>query len=277
MLILYDMEEAKRKNVFARTWEKSRGAYAALSDNKYTTIAGTLVFFLVLSLVPLLFFLTLIFGGRISAEQLFELELFDWAKGLIGYLDTHATGASTGAGILFLATTFWSATGFFYHLRRSGEIICGVERGKSGWRLRLSAVAFSIVAILFFALAGGVVVGANLLTRSLPSWLSWIVVYTVVMVFGFFGAWALNAYACPYRATPAETVAGSVITAFSWLGAALLFRLYLVFSSPEKLYGALSTVIVFLLFLYWLMICFTAGMIFNFRKMRSQVRPEKRY
>ena len=270
------MEEVKRKNAFVRAWERGRRAYALLADNKYTTIAGTLVFFLVLSLVPLLFFLTLIFGNRISAEQLFELELFDWAKGLIGYLNTHASGASAGAGILFLATTFWSATGFFYHLRRSGEIICGVKRGKSGWRLRLSAVVFSIVAILFIALAGGVVVGANLLTGSLPAWLSYIVVYTVVTVFGFFGAWLLNIYACPYRVTPAETAAGSVITALSWIIAASLFRLYLVFSNPEKLYGALSAVIVFLLFLYWLMICFTAGMICNFRKMHFQMRPEKR-
>lgn len=271
------MEQVKRKNVFTRAWERGRGAYSVLADNKFTTIAGTLVFFLVLSLVPLLFFLTLIFGGRISAEQLFELELFDWAKGLIGYLDTHASDASTGAGILFLATTFWSATGFFYHLRRSGEIICGIEKGKNGWRLRLSAVAFSIIAILFIALAGGVVIGANLLTRSLPSLLSWFIVYTVVAVFGFFGAWVLNVYACPYRITPAETAAGSAMTSFSWLIAAVLFRLYLVLSSPEKLYGALSTVIVFLLFLYWLMICFTAGMIYNFRKMRSEVRREKRY
>ena len=271
------MERAKRKSAFSRTCEKVKNAYAALADNKFTTIAGTLVFFLVLSLVPLLFFLTLIFGDKISAEQLFELELFEWGKGLIGYLDTHATGASAGAGVLFLATTFWSATGFFYHLRRSGEIICGIEKGKSGWRLRLSAVVFSILTILFVALTGGVIIGANLLTRSLPSWLSWIIVYTVLTVFGFFIAWVLNIYACPYRITPAQTAAGSAITALSWLGAAMLFRLYLVFSSPEKLYGALSAVIVFLLFLYWLMICFTAGMIFNFRKMRSRMHSEKRY
>lgn len=270
------MERAERKSVIVRAWERGRSAYAFLADNKYTTIAGTLVFFLVLSLVPLLFFLTLIFGGRISAEQLFDLELFDWAKGLIGYLDTHASDAGTGAGILFLATTFWSATGFFYHLRRSGEIICGIERGKSGWKLRLSAVAFALIAILFIALAGGVVIGANLLTRSLPSWLSWMIVYTVVTVFGFFGAWILNSYACPYRVTPAETAAGSAMTALSWLVAAVLFRVYLYFSNPAKLYGALSAVVVFLLFLYWLMICFTSGMIYNFQRIVRKVR-KKRY
>lgn len=271
------MEKAKRRNVFVRTWERGREAYAVLADNKYTTVAGTLVFFLVLSLVPLLFFLTLIFGGRISAEQLFELELFDWAKELIGYLDAHATGASAGAGILFLATTFWSATGFFYHLRRSGEIICGLKRGQRGLRLRLSAVLFAALAILMIALSGGVVIGANLLTRSFPAWFSRLTVYSVVTVFGFFGAWILNAYACPYRATPADTAAGSALTAFSWLAASLLFRVYLAFSDPSKLYGALSASIVFLLFLYWIMICFTSGMIFNFRRIDRNKRVLKRF
>lgn len=269
------MEQVKRKNFFVRTWERGRGAYSVLADNKYTTIAGTLVFFLVLSLVPLLFFLTLIFGGSISAEQLFELELFDWAKGLIGYLNEHASGASAGAGIFFLVTTFWSGTGFFYHLRRSGEIICGITMGKKGWRLRLSAVVFTLLAILVIALSGGVVVGANLLTRSLPVWFSRVIVYSVVTVFGFFGAWILNAYACPYRATPADTALGSVLTAVSWLIASVVFRIYLAFSNPAKLYGALSAVIVFLLFLYWIMICFTAGMIYNFRRMKPKARREK--
>lgn len=264
------MEKAKRKNVFVRAFQKGKGAYATLADYKYTTIAGTLVFFLVLSLVPLLFFLTLIFGGKISTEQLFELELFDWAKDLIGYLDAHASGAGVGAGILFVVTTVWSATGFFYHLRRSGEIICEVRRGKSGWKLRLSSVAFALITVLFIALAGGVVVGANLLTRSLPEWASLLIVYSLVTVFGFFGAWILNAYACPYRVSPAKTAAGSAATAFSWLVASVLFRVYLAFANPAKLYGALSAVVVFLIFLYWLMICFTAGMIYNFQRLKTR-------
>ena len=271
------MEKVRRQSVLSRTWYGARRIYALFAGNKFTTIAGTLVFFLVLSFVPLLFFLTLIFGSRISAEQLFELQLFDWAKGLVGYLNTHAEGAGAGAGILFLATTFWSSTGFFYHLRRSGEIICKIQDGGQGWKLRLSAMVFAVIMIVFLAFSGSVVIGANILTRSLPPWLSFLIVYSVLIVFGFFGAWILNAYACPYRVTPARTAAGSALTAASWLLAAVLFRGYLVLASPDKLYGALSAVIVFLLFLYWLMICFTAGMIYNFQHLDTKYYPLKRF
>ena len=45
-----------------------------------------------------------------------------------------------------------------------------------------------------------------------------------------------------------------------------MFSVYLSFGNKEKLYGALALVIVFLLWLYWLMICFVAGVIFNKQK-----------
>ena len=271
------MEKTEQKGALSRAWYGARRTFTNLADNKFTTIAGTLVFFLVLSLMPLLFFLALIFGGSISAEQLFELELFDWAKELIGYLNAYAEGASAGAGIIFLATTFWSATGFFYHLRRSGEIICGIARGKKGWRLRLSAVVFAVVSVLCIAFAGSVIIGANLMTRSLAPWLAFTIVYSILTIFGFFGAWLLNSYACPYRVTPAQTALGSALTAISWLVASVVFRVYLGFARPDKLYGALSAVIVFLLYLYWLMICFVAGMIYNFRQLNTKYYPPKRF
>ena len=266
--------EAENARLIAYIRERGPRAYGTLAAHKYTTVAGTLVFFLVLSIVPLLFFVALIFGESISAEQVFELELFDWAQELIIYLNAHATGASVGANVFFLATTFWSSTGFFYHLRRGGEIIYGMSGSQKGWRLRVSAVLFTLFMLLFITFSGGVVIGANLLTRALTPWVSSALVYFIVTLFGFFTAWLLNAYACPYRAAT-EMAAGSALTALSWLVAAALFRIYLKFSNPARLYGALSAIVVFLLFLYWLMICFTVGMIYNCNRIRLEGRKEK--
>jgi uncharacterized BrkB/YihY/UPF0761 family membrane protein len=52
----------------------------------------------------------------------------------------------------------------------------------------------------------------------------------------------------------------------SWIGAIIGFSVYLKISNMSQLYGALSTIIVFLLWLYVLMICFIAGVIFNSEK-----------
>ncbi len=258
-------------------WEKARRAYRVLAEQKYTTIAGTLVFFLVTSIVPFLFWLTLLFGRAGAAgEQILDLGLFGWAKDLLIFLRANAEGASRGASIFFLATTLWSSSGFFYHLRRSGEIVYGGECHKHGWKVRVSAIALTFVILVFFAVAGAVMFSAVFLLRKYSPWIFYPLVYTLLLLLGFFAAWILNAYVCPYRVSPAETVHGSLLTAALWLAASALFAVYLRFASAEKLYGALSLVVVFLLWLYWMMICLTVGVIYNRKRMEARGRKEKR-
>ena len=270
------MEQVK-KNTAVLLWEKGKGAYGVLAEHRYTTIAGTLTFFLITSLVPLLFWLALLFGkSGLSANEIFELDLFDSARDLLLYLNAHATDAATGASIFLLATTLWSSTGFFYHLRKSGEILYNYRRKKHGWKVRLSAVALTFAVLLFLAFSGGIIVGANIMTGNLPAFLKYITVYTLVLVLGFLAAWLMNAYICPYRARPAQTVVGSALTAAAWFIASVAFSVYLRFANPQKLYGALSLVIVFWLWLYWMMICFTAGVVFNSAQMQRRGLKEKK-
>ncbi len=259
-----------KKSKMRRLLSRVRGMYAALSEHRYTTIAGALVFFLVLSFVPFLFWLTLLFGNTgIGREEILELELFGWAKELLLLLRENAADAARGASVFFLGTTLWSSTGFFYHLRRSGEIVYGYRRNKHGLKVRLSALLLTFGVLGFFALSGGVLFAGIFASRFLPAFLSYPAVYTLLLVVGFFTAWILNAYVCPYRLGAAATVGGSALTAGLWLVASVAFNIYLRFSGSERLYGALTLLIVLLLFLYWMMICFTAGVIFN------KVRAEK--
>lgn len=270
------MEKAKKENFVLRAVRRIKRAYATLAEHKFTTIAGTLVFFLIMSLVPFLFWLVLIFGRSVDTERIFDLELFDWAKDLVTFFRDNAEGATAGVSVLFLATTLWSSTGFFYHLRRSGEIIYNYRRKKNGWKVRLSAAVFTLLLLLFFAAAGSVLIGANFFARSLPKWLFYLTIYSLVLTFGFFAAWMLNAYICPYRCKPSDTVVGSCITALSWLIFSAAFAVYTRFANPERLYGALSLFIVFLLWLYWMMICFTAGVVYNRRNMSVRELEHKK-
>lgn len=274
--ILTGMEQSKREGISVRAIKKGREAYAVLADYRYTTVAGTLVFFLIMSLVPFLFWLTFLFG-KAGLNGISELELFGWAKDLVAYLSEHAEGASSGASVLFLATTLWSSTGFFYHLRRSGEIIYGYGRKKEGWRVRFSAVLLTLGILLYFAAAGALLFGVNYVVRDLPAWYAYPAVYSLVLILCFFTAWILNVYVCPYRAGGGDTALGSFYTALAWLIASVAFSVYLGFSNRERLYGALSLIIVFLLWLYWMMICFTAGVIFNRRRMEIRGRRHKTF
>ncbi len=257
-----------------KVWRWGRRAFAALSAGKYTTVAGTLTFFLIMSLVPLTFWLVLLFGNSaFDVEQILHLELFGWARELLVYLKANAVGATAGVSVLFLATTLWSSTSFFYHLRRSGEILYDYRRKKHGWKVRLSAVLLTFGVLAFFAAAGSVLLGANYFARFLPAWVYYPIVYSLVLLLGFFAAWMLNAYICPYRCKPYEILLGSLYTAIAWLVASGAFTVYLNFTNQERLYGALSLVIIFFLWLYWMMICFTAGVVFNRHRMNLR-NPE---
>ena len=73
--------------------EKAHKAYKTLAYHRYSTVAGTLVFFLILSLVPFVFWLTLLFGSRFLEVPLQNSGLFDWAEELLAVLRENAAYA----------------------------------------------------------------------------------------------------------------------------------------------------------------------------------------
>ena len=137
----------------------------------------------------------------------------------------------------------------------------GKARVQKGLVYAAAVITFAV--LLFFAAAGGLLLGVSLVTRSLSPWIAYPAVYAAVLILGFFAAWLLNVYVCPHAHCAKKVALGSFLTALAWLAASGAFSVYLMFGNKEKLYGALALVIVFLLWLYWLMICFVAGVIFN--------------
>ena len=69
----------------------------------------------------------------------------------------------------------------------------------------------------------------------------------------FFVAMLLNFYAAPKQAVK-KRAQESLLVAVLWLGASAVFLVYARFGNKEQLYGALSLLIVFFLYLYWMMI-----------------------
>lgn len=244
---------------------KVRGTFSYLSSKKYTTLAGTMAFFLVMSVVPFLFWVTILFGKlNLDYEQIFELEIFHEVKDLLLYFRDAAKGATAGASVVLLITTLYSSTNLFYHMRRSGEIIYDCKRKKGSIPLRLSAlVLIFIVMLLLVAGVSLFLLGNSLLRRIFPSFLAQIAVYVLFGVFAFALLLLLNLYICPYRIGVKYAAWGSLLTLLLGGLASFGFSIYTSFSSMEKLYGAAVFFILFLLWLYLLMICFVIGVIFN--------------
>ena len=249
-----------------------KGKYALLAEKKYTTIAGTLVYFLIMSVTPLAFWLTLLFGRlSIDPEKVLTLPVFDSVENILLFIQKEAANATTGASVFLLATTLYSATNFFYHMRRSGEIIYEYKRKKHGLLVRLGALLLMFAMILLAVVSAAVLAGgAFVFSRIFPRWLELTADYGLMIAISFFLALLLNFYVCPYKTKIKELLPGTLITVAAWAIALIGFTVYLKIGNMGRLYGALSAIIVFMLWLYVLMICFVGGVIFNSEKIPAR-------
>ena len=207
------------------------------SDKRFSTIAGTLVYFLLMSIAPFILWLTLV-CGNVDIERFISHELFDSVSPFLRYLKSSAESAAGGAGIIFLL--------------------------KGGLKLRLASVVLIFAAIFLFAVLGGVlVVGSRILDRLLPFYLSDLVLCTFLTASAFAVILVLNLFACPYKLKLFDAVPGSLLTTALWLVFLIGFSVYTQFANPEKLYGRIASLIIFLVWCYAMMSCFVIGIIYN--------------
>lgn len=259
-----------------RVYRFLKSKYDLLSVKKYTTLAGTLVFFLIMSIVPLSFWLSLLIGKLpIDLEEILGLSVFSSVKNVLLYVQKEATNATAGVTVILLVSTLYSSTNLFYQMRRSGEIIYEYPRPKQGLKLRAGALVLMLVLmalLLVFVLL--LALGTFLFDGFLPSAWQTVLDYVLLAALAFSLALLLNMYICPYKAKLRYFLGGTALTVAFWAVAVVGFAAYLKISNMEKLYGALSTVIVFFLWLYVLMLCFIAGVIFNSEKITSERKKE---
>ena len=235
------------------------------SDKRFSTIAGTLVYFLLMSIAPFSLWLTLVFGNvSINVERIMSHELFENVSPFLHYLKSSAEGAASGAGIILLVTTLYSSTNFFYHLRRSGEIIYNSSRVKGGIKLRLVSLLLIFITFLLIAVLAVITfVGSWLLDKFMPYYFSDIRTYTFLIAIAFTVVLVLNLFTSPYKLKAEEAVPGSLLTTALWIVFIIGFAVYMQYANPEKLYGRIASLFVFLLWSYVMMSGFVVGIIYN--------------
>lgn len=267
------------ENGHTDTMEKLRAVYRYLKEKyslltlrKYTTLAGTLVFFLIMSIVPLAFWTTLLIGKLpVNPERILALPVFESVKGVLEYVRTEAKSATTGVSVLLMVTSLYSATNLFYQMRKSGEIIYDFHKKRQGFRVRLGALL--LMSIVMGMVVGFLLVyafGNFLFSRIFSRTWELIADYLLLTGVAFLLVLLLNMYVCPYKARTKHFLPGTALTVGLWSVAVAGFSVYLKISNVGRLYGALSALIVFLLWLYILMICFIIGVIFNSERVKNE-------
>ncbi len=240
------------------------------TDKRFSTIAGTLVYFLLMSIAPFTLWLTLVFGS-VNINPILNHRLLESVSPFLRTLKSSAESAASGAGIVFLATALYSSTNFFYHLRRSGEIIYESGSPKGGLKLRLASLGLIGATIVLLALIAAAAVAGSALDNVLFPHIVYEILFSAFLLALIFSvALVLNIFACPFRLKAGEASKGSFLTTLLWIVFLVGFGIYAKFATPERLYGKIASVIIFLIWCYAMMCCFVIGMILNSKILKKR-------
>lgn len=141
------------------------------------------------------------------------------------------------------------------------------------FKLRLSSLFAVFAVILLISLVAATpFVGVTVLENIMPRHLAEAITLIFLTLFAYFTSYFLNVFACPFKLNYSEASGGALLTVILWIACAIGFSIYLRFSNPQRLYGAIAAVIVFLLWCYFMINSLVIGVIYNAKHFTGQQR-----
>jgi membrane protein len=232
-------------------------------------LAAALTYYGVLAIFPMLIVIVSLLGllGHSVTQPLIQ-NLGKAAPGAARQIFTSAIqnieSHNTTAGVLFIAGllgALWSASGYIAAFMRASNVVWDVPEGRPIWKTLPIRLAVTLITVLLLTAAAVAVVFTGALARrvgdvigvgssAVSIWdiAKWPVLLVVVAVILAILYWAgPNVRQPGFRwVTP-----GGVIAVALWVLASGAFAFYVAnFSSYNKTYGALASVIVFLVWLW---------------------------
>jgi membrane protein len=232
-------------------------------------LAAALTYYGVLAIFPMLIVLVSVLGliGNSVTQPLID-NLGKVAPGAAKQIFTSAiTNIQKNQGtagvlvVVGLAGALWSASGYVGAFMRASNVVWDVEEGRPIWKtipVRLGVTVVTLLLLTAGALAvtftGGLakqvgnVIGVGSTAVQIWDIAKWPVLIVLVAVM-----LAILYYAAPNVKQPGFhwVTPGGLLAVLLWIVVSALFALYVAnFSSYNKTYGALASVIVFLVWLW---------------------------
>ena len=242
--------------------------YHEIGDDEVLNRSAALAYYFVSALFPMIFFMMAVLGLFAQSHDL-QSGLLNYtarfmpadAYRLVQKTLQEVTNHSSGLKLAFgLALALWSGSGGVSSVMDALNRCYHVKESRPWWKQRIMSVALTVaisaltIMALTIVLYGGDIadfVGRHvgLSSFSVMVWhiVQWPIAFLfVVMAFALLYFWGPDAKQQWQWITP-----GSLVGVVAWIGASLLFRVYLhYFNSYSKTYGSLGAVIVLLLWLY---------------------------
>ena len=255
-----------------RSWMYvARKTVREFTNDECTDLAAALTYYSVLALFPAMIALLSLVGlvgqGPSTVKTLLSILGQVGASGLAKPLEGPLTqlanqpGSASIAFVVGLLTALWSASGYVGSFGRAMNRVYAVREGRPFYKLRPIMLLVTLVALLLVAavaialvLSGpaaaavGKAVGIGSTGVLVWNIAKWPVILLAVIVVVAILYWATpNVKQPKFR----WISVGASVAILTWIVASALFGFYVAnFSSYNKTYGSLATVIVFLLWLW---------------------------
>jgi membrane protein len=256
-------------------------AFQQIKHDDLTDRAAALTYYGVLAIFPGLLVVVAVIGlmGHNTTQQLLDNIGQIAPSGVKTFLSqviqqAQNRGSAGLAAVLGLVIAVWSASGYVAAFMRSMNAIYGVDEGRPIWKTAPVRLAVTLAIMVLIVLSAFMVVTtgriADQVGRALgighvavTTWdiLKWPVLLVLVSIMISLLYWAAPNVKQPgiRWITP-----GGVMAVLIWLVASGGFALYVSFSgSYSKTYGALATVIIFLVWLWITNLAILIGAEFN--------------
>ena len=242
--------------------------YHEIGEDEVFTRSAALAYYFVSALFPMIFFLMAMLGLFARSHDL-QSGLFNYtarfmpgdAYRLVQKTLQEVANNSSGLKLAFgLLLALWSGSGGVASIMDALNRCYHVKDARPWWKQRIIAVlltaslsALTIVALTIVLYGGAIAdfVGSHvgLSNVAVMAWhiVQWpIALLFIVLSFTVLYYWGPDTDQQWQWITP-----GSVVGVLAWIGASLLFRVYLhFFNTYSKTYGSLGAAIVLLLWLY---------------------------
>jgi membrane protein len=262
----------KVKQIANKYWRILVDAGTGFADDKGMKLSSALAYSTIFSLPPMLL-LIIIIGGTIYGKDAIEGRIFTELRDVVGpetarqvqnvIKGLQSQKNSMPATVIGAIALVIGATGIFVEIQDSLNMIWGVRpRAKKGFiKLLLNrAISFSMIIGLGFLLIVSLIVNAlllalsNYLLRLLPGLpidvLSLINTAVIFFVISFLFS-VIFKMLPDVRIRWKQVWPGAFVTSLLFLGGKFLIGLYISKTNTVSLYGAASSIIVLLLWIYF--------------------------
>ena len=225
-------------------------------------------FFLLCSFVPLLLVLfSLVKLFTVNSEDFFDAfnKFFpsfinQWTTDVIHEVFNQKSAGTTCFSAI---TVVWSASKSIYYIVGGLNTIFELKESRPFWSVRILSILFTfalIIVVIFMVLLmvfGSAI--ADSIVDVFPALANFqLAILTARYAIGFVVLTIF--FSCIFKVLPAhraslcEMIPGAVVSASGWIVFSALFGLYIDhFSDYSKLYGGLTSIVLFLLWLYFCM------------------------